>query len=89
MVKFRDALILSVSNFHNVITILNSSCVFLLVLMIHFIQKTQCYFLPVKTKDNYTFATFVFFVGSPCSACNGERRRNFVVFIWSHILGNV
>jgi len=32
MVKFHDALILSVSNFHNVITILNSRCVFVFVL---------------------------------------------------------
>jgi hypothetical protein len=32
MVKFHDALIVSVSNFHNVITILNSCCVFVFVL---------------------------------------------------------
>ncbi len=80
MVKFHDALIVSVSNFHNVITILNSCCVFVLVLMIHFIQKTQCYFVPEKTKDNYTFTTFVFFIGSLCSACKGERLRELCGF---------
>jgi hypothetical protein len=89
MVKFHDALILSMSNFHNVITILNSCCVFVLVLMIRFIQKTQCYFLPVKTKDNYTFTTFVFFVGSPCSACKGERLRELCSFHLVPHLGNV